>query len=116
MKTIQRFYGIKLGGFVDIYQEQVAVNRETAIRAIAEPFDRRAFGRAYDGAYIVRLSKRRELAFYLKPDNVRIEDRHFSPVSVRLLPGRPCGEIERLARSLRGETRRSTEWRSGYGL
>jgi hypothetical protein len=109
MKTIQRFYGVKLGGFVDVYEEQLAVDRETAIKAIAGPFDPRAFGRAYDGAYVVSLSRRRELAFYLQPGLVRIEDRHFFPVSVRLLPDRLRPKIERVACSLRGEPAASAD-------
>src|SRR5215469_5978125 len=109
MKTIQCFYGVKLGGFVDIYEEQLAVDRETAIKAIAGPFDPRAFGRAYDGACTVRLSRRRELAFYLQPSLVRIEDRHFSHISVRLLQDRFHRKIERVACCLRGELNASAD-------
>lgn len=52
------------------------------------------WGRAYDGAYVVRVSKNRGWMFYLKPGVVRFKDYHRGWVIVRFMPG----ELERRLR------------------
>ena len=106
MNILQQARGLRIGGFVDVYEEEIAVGLEHAADVIMRHFGDlppSMIGRAYDGAFVFQRSKWREIAVYWQPGILRFEDRIWFPVWVRVLPSDFPKEIQRLTRELNGE-------------
>ena len=104
MRIVQQAKGLRVGGFMDVYEDQISLDQEQAIDIITGHFadyPTEYIGRAYDGAFTFRRSKWREFAIYYSPGSLRIEDRVCCPVWLRLLGGRPPTEIEQLSQKLK---------------
>jgi hypothetical protein len=104
VKVIRQFRGVRIGSTADVYETPLAVDRETAIDKIAEEFEGCLWGRAFDGAHVLSLSRWRVLAFYLTPNLVRFEVRHSFPLQIRLSTGPDRRKIERISRLLGSNT------------
>lgn len=102
MKTIKYFYGLKLGGFVDIYELDVTLARKVAFNEIKSHFPKvRALGKNYRDASVLILSSRLDLEVYFRPGVIIFEVHHRGPISMRLFRGRLDSKLKKLALVLR---------------
>jgi len=104
MNILQQARGLRIGGFVDVYEDEIAVNYEQAVDVIFRHFGDLSpsmVGRAYDGAFIFQRSRWRVIAVYFQPGILRFEDRISFPVWFRVFPSGFPEEIQRLTRELK---------------
>jgi len=110
MTIVAHFYGLKLGGFTDVYECALTTERSVTIHFLLETFQRigyRRLGRGFDGSFLFQMGPRREVAAFVGDQLLRIEDRYQRWVSVRLLPSLFRAQIAVLGRKLDAEGRPS---------